>query len=176
MCAPNPSLLHRQTGTHARTYILMRMCHVPTLAQIGAVVGENTALTLTCESGVMTGIDFASFGTPNGTCGAFSKGACDANSTLSIVQKLCVGKSTCTIQASDTIFGGGLMVLFRLHCSDRQTHGHRHRHRHRHRHTCKCAVAFFPRQTHAMERPKRSPYRRLAAAGLHTLWSTLART
>ncbi|EGD77228.1 hypothetical protein PTSG_08321 [Salpingoeca rosetta] len=74
-------------------------------AKVGGLAAENTDLVLTCASGTISGIEFASFGTPTGSCGNFSKGSCDAASTMKIVQSMCVGKSSCTIPATDTTFG-----------------------------------------------------------------------
>lgn len=52
------------------------------------------------------GVLFASFGTPSGSCpGHLTKGSCDANTTMGIVTKACVGQTTCTIQATDGEFG-----------------------------------------------------------------------
>jgi alpha-L-rhamnosidase len=70
-------------------------------------VGEDAALELSCEGGgVFTGVTFASFGTWTGSCAAgFSKGACDAATSVEVITKLCVGKSSCSIQASDSVFG-----------------------------------------------------------------------
>ena len=70
-------------------------------------VGENEVLPLACADGsVITAISFASFGTPTGTCpGKLAKGSCDANSTLAIVEKACLGKTSCAITASRDVFG-----------------------------------------------------------------------
>lgn len=41
-----------------------------------------------------------------GSCAAISAGSCSAHSSLSTVQNLCVGKSSCTVTASVATFGG----------------------------------------------------------------------
>jgi hypothetical protein len=70
-----------------------------------AAVPENQDATITCGSGTITAIDFASFGTPTGTCGAFQiDPSCNANDTVSIVSSYCLGKSSCTVPATDAIF------------------------------------------------------------------------
>lgn len=48
---------------------------------------------------------FASFGTANGVCGSFTKGSCDAANSTAIVSAACLGKSNCSIDVSDTLFG-----------------------------------------------------------------------
>ena len=70
-------------------------------------VPENSKLTLACPDGTsaITSVTFASFGTPTGFCpGHLAKGACDANASLAIVQKACVGKARCELAASTSVF------------------------------------------------------------------------
>lgn len=59
---------------------------------IGTTCGsayEGKTLELSCQGGhTISDIQFASFGNPNGTCGAFKKGSCEAANTLSTVQKV----------------------------------------------------------------------------------------
>ncbi|KAJ4846091.1 Beta-galactosidase 15 [Turnera subulata] len=67
---------------------------------------ENNVLELSCQNRPISAIKFASFGNPKGRCGSFEKGTCEgANDALSIVQKACVGKETCTIDVSEKVFG-----------------------------------------------------------------------
>lgn len=54
---------------------------------------------------VISEIKFASFGTPQGTCGSFAHGRCSSNRTLPIIQKACVGSRNCSIGVSNKIFG-----------------------------------------------------------------------
>ncbi|KAJ9695245.1 hypothetical protein PVL29_010635 [Vitis rotundifolia] len=66
-----------------------------------------------CQCSAISGIKFASFGDPQGTCGkpfatgsqVFEKGTCEAADALSIIQKLCVGKYSCSIDVSEQILG-----------------------------------------------------------------------
>ena len=74
-------------------------------AQCGTVA-ENGNLELDCPGGLFTGVAFASFGTPSGTCPNLAKGSCDAASSVDVVTKLCVGKSSCSIGATNGNFGG----------------------------------------------------------------------
>ncbi|KAK7291786.1 hypothetical protein RIF29_07206 [Crotalaria pallida] len=87
----NPSLVKFQTVT------------------IGSACGnahENKTLELSCQGRPISAIKFASFGDPQGVCGAFFKGSCESkNDALSIVQAACVGKETCSIDVSHNTFG-----------------------------------------------------------------------
>ncbi|XP_052180489.1 beta-galactosidase 15-like [Diospyros lotus] len=67
---------------------------------------ENKTLELSCEGRPISAIRFASFGDSNGACGALAKGSCEGvNDAISILQKACVGKESCSIRASEEIFG-----------------------------------------------------------------------
>jgi len=68
---------------------------------------ENAPATISCPGGgVITGVAFASFGTPAGSCAAgFTRGACDAANSTAIVTAACVGKPSCVIDVSTTLFG-----------------------------------------------------------------------
>jgi len=71
-----------------------------------STVPEHAVIHFQCVSGTISQIVFASFGTPNGECGSFTVNpACNAKNSVEIVSKACLGKSSCTIEASDTIFG-----------------------------------------------------------------------
>merc|ERR1712187_219894 len=63
-------------------------------------------MDLSCPSGVISAVEFASFGTPAGSCKThLTKGACDANTTEKIISDACVGKASCSIKADDATFG-----------------------------------------------------------------------
>lgn len=67
---------------------------------------EGGAITLTAPTGnVFTSITFASYGTPNGTCGSFTIGVCHATNSKTIVETEFLGKNTATINATNTVFG-----------------------------------------------------------------------
>ncbi|KAK2966971.1 hypothetical protein RJ640_014159 [Escallonia rubra] len=69
-------------------------------------VYEGSTLELSCLGGkTISEIQFASFGDPQGTCGSFKKGSCEAVNALSVVQKACIGKESCTIDVSEATFG-----------------------------------------------------------------------
>ncbi|GKV24703.1 hypothetical protein SLEP1_g34286 [Rubroshorea leprosula] len=75
----------------------------------GTVCGnayENRTLELSCQGHPISAVNFASFGDPAGSCGAFQKGNCEGeNDALSILQKECVGKETCLIDVTEDKFG-----------------------------------------------------------------------
>lgn len=76
------------------------------------VAPENSQAILTCiassgKSGLFTGVAFASFGTPTGSCpGPFAKSSCDAASSATVIAAACVGKSSCNISVTNGMFGG----------------------------------------------------------------------
>ncbi|MFN8245888.1 MAG: MopE-related protein [Ferruginibacter sp.] len=72
----------------------------------GMATSEGQSFTLTAPPGkVFTSVDFASYGTPNGTCGNFTLGSCHASSTLEIVQGLVIGQNSVTLTQNYQIFG-----------------------------------------------------------------------
>ena len=72
-----------------------------------ANVAENFSIDLSCErgGGVISKIDFASFGTATGYCGQIKEGTCNAANSSDIIQKACVGQQKCSVPASASLFG-----------------------------------------------------------------------
>ncbi|KAL2932355.1 Beta-galactosidase [Bienertia sinuspersici] len=69
---------------------------------------EGNTLELTCDGRPISAIKFASFGNPQGVCGAFQRGSCEsANDVQSILTKACVGQETCLVDVSEKTFGEG---------------------------------------------------------------------
>ena len=69
-------------------------------------VKEYQTLVLTAPGQLLFGpAVFASYGTPNGTCGHYYTSSCHSNSSLAVVNTLCLGQHTCTIHAVDAVFG-----------------------------------------------------------------------
>lgn len=70
---------------------------------------ENTgkpSVHLQCPEGSqISSIKFASFGSPQGSCGAFQKGSCHGIQSSSIVEKECVGQKFCSVMLSVEKFG-----------------------------------------------------------------------
>jgi len=78
----------------------------PTSLSVCASVNENSVATISCPSStVVSTINFASYGTPTGFCGAFSKGSCDSGNSMPVVAGACLNKATCTILAQNSVFG-----------------------------------------------------------------------
>eukprot|EP00056_Hartaetosiga_gracilis_P004295 m.73715 g.73715 ORF g.73715 m.73715 type:complete len:186 (-) comp11778_c1_seq8:2072-2629(-) len=79
-------------------------CGSPDLCGTAA---ESSSVTLKCISGVIKSIDFASFGTPEGTCASgFNISSCNSPNSMNVVSNACVGKASCTVEASNDVFGG----------------------------------------------------------------------
>ncbi len=71
-----------------------------------ATANDGSNLTLSCPSGqVINEVNFASYGTPGGSCGSFSKSSCDASNSMTVVTDACKGMDICTLNADSTIFG-----------------------------------------------------------------------
>lgn len=68
---------------------------------------ENGTVAMTAPTGkVFTSVEFASYGTPTGTCGAFSLGACHAAISVSVVSGYLIGNGgTINIPATNAVFG-----------------------------------------------------------------------
>jgi hypothetical protein len=71
------------------------------------LANQGMDLTLTCNGGTFDNVLFASFGTPMGAClSHLTYGQCNANTSIAAITDACMGKSTCTIAANATVFGG----------------------------------------------------------------------
>ena len=83
--------------------------YIDAIVTLGVVCGtadENASVTLTAPAGrVFTAVNFASYGTPDGTCNNFSIGSCHASNSLSIVQGMVIGQNSVSIPASNGLFG-----------------------------------------------------------------------
>lgn len=75
----------------------------------GTLCGETNeggTITLTAPVGaVFTSIPFASYGTPNGTCGNYTFGGCHASNSSSVVSALAIGQNNFSILANNGTFG-----------------------------------------------------------------------
>ncbi|PIA47491.1 hypothetical protein AQUCO_01400261v1 [Aquilegia coerulea] len=66
-------------------------------------------LHLKCPEGTLIStIKFASFGTPTGKCGSYSKGDCHDPKSIAMVEKVCLNKKGCDIALSKDNFNMGL--------------------------------------------------------------------
>ncbi|MDT0690128.1 hypothetical protein RM549_10055 [Salegentibacter sp. F188] len=71
-----------------------------------ATVNEGGNLNIVAPQGmIFTSVDFASYGTPNGTCENFSLGSCHAANSQSIVEGYLLGSNSAVIPATNIIFG-----------------------------------------------------------------------
>jgi hypothetical protein len=73
-----------------------------------AGVNEGGTAEFACAGGYsFVAVDFASFGTPTGTCEAgFKKGSCDSPNSTSVTAAACVGRMSCSVPVSSASFGG----------------------------------------------------------------------
>jgi hypothetical protein len=89
--------------------ILSFIISIATNAQtICGIVNEGQNLTLTAPVGqVITSINFASYGTPTGTCASNNLviSSCHSNNSRSQVEALALGNNSFTIAATNTVFG-----------------------------------------------------------------------
>jgi hypothetical protein len=77
-------------------------------------VPEHGTLTMTAPSGsVFAQIIFASYGTPNGSCGSFTLGSCHATNSASIVSGYALGNNSFSIPAENGIFGDPCFGTFK---------------------------------------------------------------
>ncbi|CAI0542297.1 unnamed protein product [Linum tenue] len=76
-------------------------------SDLRAQTKSGPVLSLSCPhpNQVISSIKYASYGTPQGTCGSFNNGQCHSQNTLSIVQKACIGSKNCSIKVSNSTFG-----------------------------------------------------------------------
>ena len=71
---------------------------------------DGKSVTLTCPAGgTVTAVTFASIGTPAGACGNLTEGSCRGAKGVAkaAVEKLCLGKNSCTVVADIQHMNGG---------------------------------------------------------------------
>ena len=70
-----------------------------TVCHIG--ISENDAISLTCPTGsIISAVNFASFGSPTGSCGSFVYGSCHLATSTLIIEAACLGKSSCSLSGT----------------------------------------------------------------------------
>lgn len=68
-------------------------------------VNEGGTLTLTAPAGkVFTSVAFASYGTPNGSCGSYTTSSCHASNSSAIVLSYISGQNSASIPATNAVF------------------------------------------------------------------------
>lgn len=73
---------------------------------ICGTAGEGATLTLTAPPGnVFTTIEYASYGTPTGSCGAYANSSCHAVNSVTICEAAFIGQNSASIGANNGIFG-----------------------------------------------------------------------
>lgn len=88
------------------TLILLMVSLCSNAQVLCGTAGEGGVVTLTAPPGnVFTSVEFASYGTPNGTCGSFTNGACHAANSMSIVSAALIGMNSASINATNGVFG-----------------------------------------------------------------------
>ncbi|XP_022731075.1 beta-galactosidase-like [Durio zibethinus] len=76
---------------------------------------EGKTVELSCYDRPISRIEFASFGNPQGVCGSFKKSDCESKEdAVSILEKECVGKESCSFEVSEKKFGKASCVRKRL--------------------------------------------------------------
>ena len=66
---------------------------------------QDKSARLACPAGtVISSIEFASFGNPTGSCGAYQAGSCHDAASRELVEDLCLGDNSCTVSASASLF------------------------------------------------------------------------
>ncbi|EPS63867.1 beta-galactosidase, partial [Genlisea aurea] len=106
------SLVTRETGSSSSS-----SNNICGLASETITPAGGGFLSIACPSPnqVISKIIFASFGTPQGSCGSFSHGQCHSRRTHSIIEKACVGSRSCSVEVSAS--------LFREPCSNSSSNG-----------------------------------------------------
>jgi hypothetical protein len=91
------------------TSLLLLLFFITANAQaqtICGTAGEGGVVTLTAPPGnIITSIDFASYGTPNGSCGSFTTSGCHAVNSIAICEAVFVGNNSASINATNAVFG-----------------------------------------------------------------------
>jgi hypothetical protein len=101
MAANNATFGDPCSGTGKRMYV-----QATCTSSICGSASEGGTVSLSCPSGrVITAISFASYGMPGGSCGAYTTSACNAGTSMSVVSNLCLGKSSCSVGANNSVFG-----------------------------------------------------------------------
>lgn len=98
----NTLVLFEETGGNPQNVSFQTV----TTGMICANVYEGALLELSCQGGkVISQIQFASFGNPQGKCGSFKKGSWEATHSQLVVEAACIGKSSCGFTVTKEMFG-----------------------------------------------------------------------
>jgi hypothetical protein len=88
------------------TFLLMLGTYVSNAqCTVCATAAENTNMTLQAPAGhVFTGVRFASYGNPTGSCGTFRVGTCNAPNSVAAVSNQIIGRNTAVFQVTNALF------------------------------------------------------------------------
>nr|WP_199001182.1 gliding motility-associated C-terminal domain-containing protein [Flavobacterium sp. ASV13] len=94
-------------GSTDNTGIASYMLTTSDAGTVCATAIEGNDLNITAPTGsIFTTVDFASYGTPNGSCGSFSLSSCHSANSQSVVSSYLINKNSATIPANNTVFLG----------------------------------------------------------------------
>ena len=85
---------------------------------------EMDEIRLRCASGLITSIDFASFGAPEGECGDFGVGWCHSKISHEIMELACLGAQSCSVVADRLLFGDPCVTFAKRLCVQATCSGH----------------------------------------------------
>ncbi|XP_059656325.1 beta-galactosidase 10 [Cornus florida] len=69
---------------------------------------DKATVTLKCpRNSRISSVKFASFGTPTGMCGSYTKGDCHDPDSTSVVEKVCLNKKECAVELTEQNFNKG---------------------------------------------------------------------
>lgn len=70
--------------------------------------------TVTCPSGLFIArIEFASYGTPSGSCGAYVQSSCHSALSRTFVESVCLAKPSCDVSVMDENFGDPCAFVYK---------------------------------------------------------------
>ena len=72
-------------------------------------IAERSTAHISCDTGTISAVAFASFGLPTGTCTAGAhhiSPSCHTNGSKAVVEKVCLGKASCDVHVSTGAFHG----------------------------------------------------------------------
>ncbi len=76
---------------------------------LNPILPKNEDLTISCgheDGGTIAAVLFSSYGNPEGHCGGYYKlGSCHAPNSLEVVEKLCLGRRSCTVPTGANFWG-----------------------------------------------------------------------
>ncbi|SPQ98213.1 unnamed protein product (mitochondrion) [Plasmodiophora brassicae] len=105
MAFTSGQLSYQASGSRAGGFVYEWLPNSASVAE--AAPATNGLLNVSCPAGTgarIARILFASYGTPQGDFPSFTIGLVHANTSLAVVQRLCLDKPSCTVQANDTTF------------------------------------------------------------------------